>query len=96
MNSSLKRFLFTALLRAGEKYNKKRGNFKDAIWSNEYLEDTKYAVNRFLDGYTRFRGRGPATYEGWWNTFYIGNAEDKWDAPEPLTESQINRLLVKP
>jgi hypothetical protein len=92
MNSSLKRSLFTAFLRAGNNYNGR--DFEEALWSNSYLSDTRYAVNRFLAGYTKYQGRGNQT--GWWNIFYLGGAYDRWCTPEPLNPFSVDKLLVKP
>ena len=92
MNSSLKRSLFTALLRAADNYNGQ--NFDDALWSNRYLYDTKYAVMRFLDGYTRFQGRG-GLLTGWYNTFYVGKGNSCY-SPRPLKQIEVDKLLVRP
>lgn len=61
------RSLLTILLRAGERYDKKKDNWKNVILKDEYLSCTKQAINRFLKGYTRptfnyFDGR---TFLGW-------------------------------
>ena len=89
--SQLKRSLFTALLRASQKYRIKKDNFEAALFSVSYLKDTKYAVNRFFKGYTRYLGRN-RDYFHWWDVFHVGN----YNKSDPLTESEIKKLLVKP
>jgi hypothetical protein len=90
---AMRRSLFTALIRAGNNYNRKEDNFEEALWSEDYLKDTKYAVQRFLNGYTRYTGKK----SGWHNQFYA-NGTFEWDvtAPPPPTLAKINELLVRP
>ncbi len=61
----VRKSLFTALLRAGLKYS---GDFEKALYSIDYLRQTKNAVQRFIDGYTWYVGKRPT--EGWYNQFY--------------------------
>jgi hypothetical protein len=88
MNSMRQSFL-TAVLRAGQSYNISLGNFESALWSDRYLRQSKYAVTRFLDGYTHYTGM----LEGWNNQFFWG---DGWGKPIPPTPQEVDRLLVKP
>lgn len=49
---SIKKSLFTILLRCGNNYSVNRDNFEDALFSYAYASDTKHAINRFLNGFT--------------------------------------------
>lgn len=80
--SGMRRSLFTILLRAGRNYKRSKDNFKEALFSIEYTKDTKFAVERFLNGYTKYQGRT----SGWLNQF-------SWCEP---SEDRIKQLLVKP
>lgn len=79
----MKRSLFTIFLRSGNNYSPKKKNFKEALFSDSYAMSTKYAINRFLAGYTHYLG---SNKKGWWNQFY----------EERLNKSEIDSLLVKP
>lgn len=84
MRISMRRSLFTALLRSSEAYNTSKRNFEEALFYCYYLNDTKRAVRRFLAGHTHYTGR----VCGWYSQFYYymryGNAVP------------IDQLLVKP
>ena len=86
-NFSMKRSLFTILLRAGQKYDCKKDNFEEALYSDRYSKKTKDAVSRFMEGHTRYRGR----IIGWYNQFFHGG----WDYRRPDAD-KIKKLLVKP
>lgn len=95
----IKKSLFTALLRAGINYDPRRKNFEEAMYICPYTRRTKYAVNRFLRGYTKYSGR--TNWEsraipqlGWYNVFYIGQGSHI--TPIPPTQAEIRKLLVKP
>lgn len=45
--------LLTILLRAGRSYDRKKDNWQQVIEGDHYLQVTKYAISRFLDGYTK-------------------------------------------
>lgn len=62
----LRRSLFTALLRASNTFN--GSNFEEALWSQHYLNTTKKAVEKFLNGYTFYVRRNDKG--GWHATFY--------------------------
>lgn len=47
------RSLLTILLRAGRYYHRKQDNWRSVIENDDYLRNTKCAIKRFLDGYTR-------------------------------------------
>lgn len=90
MGTSMKRSLFTALIRCGSNYDAKVGNFEDALFSVLYTKHTEYAVKRFLEGHTRYTGKK----KGWYNQFRWGGG-DRFERKMPSTEL-IDKLLVRP
>jgi hypothetical protein len=64
--SSMRRSLYTILLRSAPAYKPNKDNFRQALYSNEYAEATEEAVERFLDGYTYYTGRT----RGWYKQFH--------------------------
>jgi hypothetical protein len=62
---NMRRSLFTALLRAGLVYDPNRDNFDQALRSQDYTALTMPAVNRFLKGYTSYKG----STVGWQSAF---------------------------
>ena len=85
----MRRSFLTAMLRAGQNYNIARNNFESTLWTNRYLRQSKYAVRRFLKGYTEYTG----DLVGWNNQFFWGGG---WYRPEPPTRREVDELLVKP
>jgi len=79
-NRSMRRSLFTILLRSASEYEPEKDNFEEALWSDPYSMATKYAVNRFLDGYTTYVGKK----RGWYKQFYESKP----------TKEEIDCLLV--
>lgn len=66
----LRRSLLTALLRCGQHYTKHTGSgFETALWSQSYTAATKYAVERFLAGYTASKLKKRTGFAGWQNLF---------------------------
>ena len=63
---SMRRSLFTIFMRAGKYYDPQQDNFKDALFGDEYICLTYYAVERFLSGHTRYVGR----VSGWVTQFF--------------------------
>lgn len=61
--TNLRRQLFTILLRCGRNY---KGNFEQALYSHSYTKRTKVAIEKFLKGKTRYRGK---INGGWVSTF---------------------------
>lgn len=88
--TSMKRSLFTALIRCGQNYSFKLDNFDDALLSVLYTKHTEYAVRRFLDGNTRYTGKK----KGWYNQFRWGGGSQ--EEPRMPSQSQVDKLLVKP
>ncbi len=84
---SMKRSLFTILLRAAQKHDPNAKNFKEVLYSEDYLSETKTAVLRFLKGHTSYKGK----ISGWHNQFYYGGICGR----KPTTD-KIKKLLVKP
>lgn len=86
LETSMRRSFFTALLRSARAYwvREKDGiakdNFDAALYSLFYFNQTRYAVERFLAGHTRYVGRR----YGWHNVFV-----DK-------TARQVEQMLVRP
>lgn len=79
---SMRRSLFTILLRCGNNYFPSKNNFKEALFSDPYANATKCAINRFLSGYTHYIGRK----KGWLDQFYESR----------LSKEEIDSLLVNP
>lgn len=79
---TIRRSLFSALLRAGRKYDPKKRNFRAALYNAKYLKGTKVAVGRFLQGYTHFSRN--SYNAGWHNTF------------SGLNKPRIEKMLSKP
>lgn len=90
MNYSMRRSLFTALLRAGQNYNIAENNFEQALFSIVYTRHTKEAVIRFLAGNTLYKGR----MKGWYNQFCKGSRY--WFFDKKPDKKKIRQLLVKP
>jgi len=78
----MRRSLYTILLRCANNYSPKKNNFEEALFSDPYANATKYAIERFLSGYTAYTG----TKKGWLDQFY----ETKID------KNTIDSLLVEP
>jgi hypothetical protein len=89
-NTSMKRSLFTALLRCGQNYDAKKENFEDALFSVLYTKHTEYAVRRFLDGNTRYTGKK----RGWYNQFRWGGGTS--EEPRMPSRELVEKLLVRP
>lgn len=88
--TSMKRSLFTALLRCGANYNTKLGNFEEALFSTLYTKHTEHAVRRFLDGNTRYTGKK----KGWYNQFRWGGGTN--EDPKMPPNELVERLLTRP
>ena len=78
---SLRRSLFTALLRQAAVYRIHLDNFDEALYQGEYLRNTNKAVDRFLAGNTYYWGG----YSGWVRVL----DSDEWKgvsakAPDPV------------
>ena len=89
-STSMKRSLFTIFLRCGVFYKIKDNNFEDAVFSSIYTRNTRYAVQRFLEGNTRYTGKK----SGWYNQFFWGGGNKA--NPKKLTEQDVDKLLVLP
>jgi len=87
--SGMRRSLFTILLRAGRNYKRSKDNFKEALFSIEYTKDTRFAVERFFDGHTKYQGRAT----GWLNQF-TSNRIVHFGKPDH--NERVKQLLVKP
>lgn len=86
---SMRRSLFTILLRAGNQYILSKKNFEEALYSDPYTMSTRYAVERFLAGHTVYTGRK----KGWHQVFY----RDMQGVPlSSDVQKKIDELLVKP
>lgn len=88
--ASMKRSLFTALLRCGANYSWVKDNFDEALTSIQYTRQTEVAVRRFLSGYTRYTGNRT----GWYSQFRWG-AGSSYN-PRPPSPEKLKKLLVKP
>ena len=78
--TSMRRSLFTILMRCATAYIIDKDNFQDTLLSTKHTRETKYAVSRFLQGYTRYTGK----VSGWHNQF------------SRVGEAMTDKLLVKP
>jgi len=90
MDTSMKKSLFTILVRAGSRYEPDLDNFDSALFSIEYSSNTKYAVQRFLLGYTKYTGK----VRGWVAQFWEGTGD--WYDPKPPGPERVRELLVRP
>lgn len=81
LQKAIKKSLYTLFLRCGSKYIPSKNNFTDALYSEKYICETKYAVERFLNGYTNYNGRT----RGWHNQFFLRKP----------SISQTNKLLTR-
>jgi len=88
--TSMKRSLFTALLRAGANYRYTKDNFEQALFSIGFTKNTRKAVERFMKGHTRYAGK----VKGWYNQFKWGGNHNM--RPKPPSEKEIKKLLIKP
>ncbi len=61
--SSMRRSLFTLLMRASVRYNFE--NFYEALYSIEMTRETRPAIERFMAGHTSYRGNRT----GWYSQF---------------------------
>lgn len=59
MRCRMRRALFTILLRAGMSYDPDQDNYEEALFSDAYAKSTRYAVMRFLFGFTKYVGPTP-------------------------------------
>lgn len=94
-----RRQLFTILLRAGLKYHK---NFESALYSYEYAEQTRDAIERFFQGYTHCAKKMTGT-KGWVTHFdrdeadYELNDYDEEDEDHDQEwQTYLEKMLVKP
>lgn len=83
----MRRSLFTILLRCGCSYLPNKDNFEKALLSDKYAVDTKYAINRFLEGNTVYAGKK----RGWHRQF---NQIEYFGKP-CVTNEEIDMLLIK-
>jgi hypothetical protein len=81
---SMRRSLFTILMRAGCHYSLSKNNFSEALFTEHYASTTSYAINRFLAGNTVYTGRK----RGWVRQFS--------EVKEPVCPSAVDQLLVSP
>ena len=88
--TSMKRSLFTILLRCGVHYKIKENNFEEALFSVIYTKNTRYAVERFVSGCTKYTGKK----KGWYNQFYWGGGGLR--KKRKMTQNEIDKLLICP
>lgn len=88
--TSMKRSLFTILLRCGTNYKIKQNNFEEALFSVVYTKNTRYAVERFIKGHTKYTGKK----KGWYNQFYWGGGG--LARKRKMTDDEIDKLLIYP
>lgn len=88
--TSMKRSLFTILLRCGQNYKPAFDNFEEALFSTFYTKNTEFAVRRFLQGHTKYVGKK----KGWYNQFRNEGGDD--ETFRPVSNDEVERLLVRP
>jgi len=81
--AEMRRQLFTILLRSAVKYDTKKRNFEEALFSYIYAKQTKAAILRFLKGYTYFK------YD---QDYFEGFRDYFQNAPE----NELEEILIKP
>ena len=75
----MRRSLLTALLRCGQQFDDRTGKgFTKALYSLKYTLDTKYAIERFLAGYTASKLKRREGFGGWQSLFGSKYAADKY------------------
>lgn len=84
---SIRRSLFTILLRAGKHYTGE--NFDEIVSEATYLNNTQNAFTRFLQGFTKCTKRTV----GWYKTFYTRTYHEP---SRKSTTKEVQELLVKP
>jgi hypothetical protein len=77
---SMRRSLYTILLRVAKYYDPVLNNFNEVICGSDWLKCSTYAVFRFLDGYTKYTGNK----SGWAGVFCDCSRE------------KVDKLLIKP
>lgn len=77
---TMRRSLFTILLRSSSSYDISLDNFEDALYSNFYAERTRKAIQYFLQGNTVYKGKR----RGWHRQF----------GEVIVTEESLKKLLV--
>lgn len=86
---SVKRSLFTILLRAGMAYDLSQDNYEEALFGQEFVVPTRRAVMRFLYGFTKYAGipwaSGISIEKCGWKSVFEGKSE-----------AEIKSLLVRP
>jgi hypothetical protein len=89
----IRRSLFTALLRAAQKYDPAKENFEAALYSNQYLRASKPAVQRFLAGYTWYKGHAT----GWDNAFRGLESEEvtKLLTLKPIKDQELLKFATE-
>jgi len=90
MDTSMQKSLYTLLIRAGVHYDPEIDNFVSALFSIDYTGNTKYAIQRFLLGYTKYTGK----VRGWVAQFWEGDGD--WCEPKPPGPERVRELLVRP
>lgn len=88
--TSMRRSLFTILIRCGQFYNYRKDNFDEALLSSRYTRQTEFAVRRFLSGHTKYTGR----QRGWYRQFRFGSKLVY--RTERLPDEDVCKLLVMP
>jgi hypothetical protein len=89
--SNIRRYFYTMMLRAAMKYSRTKRNFLKSLWSIGYTRQSRYAVERFLSGFTKYKGRS-SRIDGWFDIFeFSGNPLMK-----NTYESKVRKLLVRP
>lgn len=74
----VRRSLLTAFLRCSDAFKERSGpSFVKTIFSRTYTEETREAIERFLDGYTLVKYSRKKEFSGWWELFKVGGNSKK-------------------
>ncbi len=79
-------------MRCGLNY---KGNFTHALYSNDYIKETREAVERFFKGYTHFNGNDMKGNEGWVYHFHKQDFEDNFDYFDTNYEKDLEKAWQK-
>jgi len=80
--TSMRRSLFTLLLRVAPKYVSDKDNFYEALYGIEMTRQSRPAIERFMAGHATYMGR----MRGWYSQF--GRVK------KPMTLERLQKLLV--
>jgi hypothetical protein len=94
----MRRSLLTILVRAGIMYDPRKDNYEEALFTEKLVKPTKFAVMRFLYGFTKYVGPNidnqPDIESRGWKTIFESHDEEyiknclKWPDDKPYLPSR--------